>query len=256
MSLVPIPWQPDLYVHKDMLVKLEQLRARMGRPPMLYGSKSGWRSYAMQKEMWLRYLNGGNPASNPDSPTSPNTHMRGVATDLDDTSAAMQRACIAVGLQRDYAEAWHWQLPNWRDYPFIKELQDNDSDDTEDEDMRPMAFQRTTNGDEWLLAAPWLVGADDKQRGYVVTTNPDIGVAWLRMYAKGAGSNGVNRDGYIAIQDQARVLRAQWLANGNPWGGGSSPSVDPAVIAAAVNTALQDDFAAVNANVNKPRTVQ
>jgi hypothetical protein len=258
MSLVRIPWQTGLYVHEDLLVKLEQIKDRLGRPPLLYGPLSGWRSYAEQEALYEAYLAGkGNVASNPE--TGNRTHMRGVASDLRDQSQTMQRACIAVGLQRDPAEAWHWQLPNWRDYPIIPELQDNDSDDTEDEDMRPIAFQRTTNGDEWLLAAPWLVGRDDKQQGYIVTTDSSTGTAWLRMYAKGSGSNGVNREGYIAIQDQARALRAQWLANGNPWAGGTSgtaPAVDPAAIASAVDAALKDDFATVNANVNKPRTVQ
>jgi hypothetical protein len=121
--LVPVPWQTHLLVHKDLLVKLEQLRARLGRPPMLYPQLSAWRSYAQQKELWNRYLAGtGNPASNPDSSRSPNTHMRGVAADLADTSQTMQAACIAVGLQRDPGEAWHWQLPAWRDYPIIEQL--------------------------------------------------------------------------------------------------------------------------------------
>jgi len=246
MTLTPVPWQPSLYVHKDLLNKLQAIRVRMSRPPLLYGPNSGWRSYAQQKAMYDAYLNGtGNVASNPD--TGNRTHMRGVAADLADYSPAMQQACIAVGLQRDPAEAWHWQLPNWRDYPIIKELQDNDSDDIEDDDMRPVAFQRNTNGDEWLLAAPWLVGGDSKQQGYIVTTDRETGNAWLRMYAKGAGSNGVNREGYIAIQEQARILRTQWLANGNPWASTPTPMppVDVSAIATAVNAALADDFAAI-----------
>ena len=244
MSLVPIPWQPSLMVHSDLLARLRAVGAIMGRPPYLFGPNSAWRSYAQQKALWDAYQNGtGNIASNPD--TGNRTHMRGVAADLLDTSLAMQRACVRAGLQRDPAEAWHWQLPNWRDYPIIKELPPPvEPEQTEDTDMRPVAFQRTTNPSEWMLAAPWLVGPGNQQ-GYIVTTDVNRGTAWLRMYARGAGSNGVDRDGYIAIQEAARELRAQWLAAG---------AVD--VPAAAADAILKDDFAAVRADVNKPRTLQ
>lgn len=250
MSLVPVPWQPHLMVHKDLLVKLEAVRSIMGRPPMLYGKNSSWRSYAQQKALWDAYQNGtGNVASNPD--TGNRTHMRGVASDLLDYSAAMQRACVRVGLQRDYAEVWHWQLRNWRDYPIIEELPEPEDDEQED-DMRPVAFQRTTNGDEWLLGAPWLVGADSKQQGYIVTTSADTGNAWLRMYAKGVGSNGVNRAGYIAIQEACRVLRAQWLKNGNPWGSaGGSTDLTPVLQALADVPTAQENGAAARAAIVK-----
>lgn len=124
--LVAIPWQSNLLVHADLLVKLEAIRASLGRPPMLYGPNSGWRSHAQQKALYDAYKAGtGNPASNPD--TGNRTHMRGVAADLRDTSRQMQEACVAVGLERDPAEAWHWQLPNWRNYPIITELPDPES---------------------------------------------------------------------------------------------------------------------------------
>ncbi len=120
-------------LHVDLLAKLEQIKANTGRTPKLYASLSAWRSHAVQKELYDRWRAGkGNPASNPD--TGNRTHMRGVAADLADTSAAMQRACVAVGLQRDYAEAWHWQLPNWRDYPIIEALPEPEQE-TEDIDM-------------------------------------------------------------------------------------------------------------------------
>jgi len=116
--LTRVPWQPGLHVHVDLLVKLEQVRAAMGRSPLLYSPLSGWRSHAEQEALWLAHLAGrGNVASNPN--TGNRTHMRGVAADLQDYSPAMQRALVAAGLQRDPAEAWHWQLPSWRDYPII-----------------------------------------------------------------------------------------------------------------------------------------
>lgn len=247
--LVPIPWEPGLYTHPDMLKRLRAIEASLGRVPYLFGENSAWRSYAQQKAMWDAYQNGtGNVASDPD--TGNRTHMRGVAVDLQDTSLAMQRACVRAGLQRDPNENWHWQLPDWADYPIIRELPEPDDD--EDTDMRPVAFQRTTNGNEWLIAAPWLLGPG-AQQGYIVTTDAARGNAWLRMYAKGIGSNGVDRDGYIAIQEAARELRAQWLANG---GVASGTMLTEAGIAKAVNAELADDFAAVHADVNKPRTVQ
>lgn len=117
--LVEVPWQRGLYVHPDLLRKLQQVGRLMGRPPMLYGRRSGWRSYAVQKALWQAYQNGtGNIASNPD--TGNRTHMRGVAADLADTSWRMQTACRTVGLQRDPAENWHWQLPKWASYPIIR----------------------------------------------------------------------------------------------------------------------------------------
>ena len=121
MTLTVVPWQPGLHVHVDLLVKLEQVKAATGRTPLLYSPLSGWRSRAEQEALWLAYLTGrGNVASNPN--TGNRTHMRGVAADLQDYSPAMQRALVAAGLQRDPAEAWHWQLPNWRNYPIIPTL--------------------------------------------------------------------------------------------------------------------------------------
>lgn len=136
--LTPIPWQPNLWVHVDLLAKLEEIRARLGRDPMLYGSRSAWRSHAQQAALYDDYKTGRGPiASNPN--TGNRTHMRGVAADFRDTSTAMARACGAVGLQRDPAERWHWQLTNWRAYPIITEL----PDPTEDEDnMAQGAFYR------------------------------------------------------------------------------------------------------------------
>lgn len=145
--LVPVPWQQHLRVHRDLLTKLEQIQARLGRAPLLYGPNSGWRSHTQQKALWDAYQAGKGPvASNPD--TGNRTHMRGVAADLRDTSQAMQRACVAVGLQRDPAEAWHWQLPDWRGYPIIRDLP---TPEPEEDDMAQGAFYRnkTTGGIFW-----------------------------------------------------------------------------------------------------------
>lgn len=147
--LVPVPWQSGLLVHQDLLVKLQQVEARLGRPPMLYGSASAWRSYAQQKALYDAYLAGdGNVASNPESGNR--THMRGVAADLQDTSQAMQRACVAVGLQRDPAEAWHWQLSTWRNYPIIP------------------TYTPPTSGDQQMRIIYNLDGTDDTTKRAIV----------------------------------------------------------------------------------------
>lgn len=87
----------------------------------------------------------------------------------------------------------------------------------EDDDMqKPVAFERTDGATpEYMLCAPWLEGADEKQFGYIVTGDPGKGIAWLRMYARGSGSNGVKRNengGYIDIQAASREIRTLWLA--------------------------------------------
>lgn len=192
MSLVPIPWQPDLYVHKDLLAKLEQIRERRGTPPYLYGSRSGWRSYADQKALWNAYQNGGNIASNPDSGNR--THMRGVAADLRDTSAAMQRACIAVGLQRDPAEAWHWQLSNWSSYPIIPtrlELAEVPAPNPtlpEEDDMTVRTIRYTGRTRTWAICDP------RRKDGYVRTSDGDRAKALAALYVPNWGTG--ERDGW------------------------------------------------------------
>lgn len=198
--LVPIPWQPALLVHRDLLAKLEAIRARVGRPPMLYGPNSAWRSHAQQKALYDAYLAGtGNPASNPD--TGNRTHMRGVAADLQDTSRQMQAACVAVGLQRDPAEAWHWQLPNWANYPIISTLPDPD---TLELDVR--LIRREGNTPEWSLFHPTLKGPSDLERGYIVTTDPTVARGWARTWSDGFGTEKAEpRDVYVEMQAAARL---------------------------------------------------
>ena len=84
----------------------------------------------------------------------------------------------------------------------------------EDDDMNPKVFKRTEGAAEWSLIAPWLDGPSELEQGYLVTADPERGLAWERMYAGGAKKgNNVNRAGYVAAQDEARVLRAQWVAD-------------------------------------------
>ncbi|UXO93842.1 D-alanyl-D-alanine carboxypeptidase [Pseudanabaena phage Pan2] len=243
MSLVPIPWEPGLYIHPDMLKRLRAIEASLGRVPYLFGENSAWRSYAQQKAMWDAYQNGtGNVASNPD--TGNRTHMRGVAVDLQDTSLAMQRACVRAGLQRDPNENWHWQLPNWADYPIILEL-------PEEQDIDVKLIRRDGGTPEWSLFHPTLRGPSELERGYIVVTDPEIAKGLARTWADGFGTEkGEPRDAYVGLQASAR-----WAYDrGAPKPSGST--LTEAGIAKAVNAELADDFAAVRADVNKPRTVQ
>ena len=87
-------------------------------------------------------------------------------------------------------------------------------DDFEEGEVRPTVWKRT-DAEEWMIVAPWQFGPLDKERGYRVTVDSRVGLAWERMFAKGMGTaNQVNRDGYIAVQEQARIDYELWLAQG------------------------------------------
>lgn len=105
---------------------------------------------------------------------------------------------------------WHRVDP----LPYITSTPEVDEEDEEDDmDLKPFVVFRKEGPQEWSLVAPWLAGEDEKQSGYVVTINLNRAVAWQRMYMKGAGSaHSVDRAGYIAIQEEARFVREQWLA--------------------------------------------
>lgn len=119
MSLVPIPWQPHLFLTPSTLALLQAASARRGRNLHVFGADGAWRPYAVQKRLYDLYKAGkGNIASNPD--TGQRSHLRGAAFDLILTDAATQAACRAVGLVRDPAESWHWNNPAWASMPIIK----------------------------------------------------------------------------------------------------------------------------------------
>jgi hypothetical protein len=266
MMLVRVPWQPHLYVHADLLVKLEAVKARMGRPPMLYGDASGWRSREVQLEKWLKFLAGGNPASDPD--TGNRTHMRGVAADLADYSPAMQRACIAVGLERDPAEAWHWQLKTWRNYPIIPTMPEPDTKQRRDK-MDAYVIGRVDKGEitEVSLCHETLVGPTPIERGYIVVragttvtgekvSLQDAMTAAARAHGLGlrvTGVNGGDRATYVAGQELARNARAQYLRDRAEF----AAEIARALPAAGSTdlTPVLEAVEAVHVDVNKPRTL-
>lgn len=215
--LVSIPWQPELKLHPDTLTLLIAASKRVGRNLYLYNSDSAWRSYARQKALWLASQSGGNPASNPDS--GQRSHMRGAAVDLRDTSTAVQAACVAVGLKRDPAEAWHWNHPNWAAMPIIPA--DIPAPTEEDDDMAVKVFKRTEGTFEGMRVAPYLKG------GFEVTEDAGVFLAWERIHAAGSNSaDQVNRAGYIAIQSAAASEHTQYVASQ----GSSSSASLPATI--------------------------
>lgn len=119
----------------------------------------------------------------------------------------------------------------------------------EEDEMKPFIVFRKEGNPEWSLVAPWLVGGDDLQKGYIITDDLNRAVAWQRMYMRGAGSaHAVDRAGYIAIQAEARVVRDQWLA-ANPVGSVENVVVnsDNAPVLAAV--------ADLKEAVERPRTL-
>lgn len=119
--LVPIPWQPNLFLHPQTLALLQAVAARLGYNPHLVNGAGAWRPYAEQKRLydgWVKRLPGFNLASNPD--TGQRSHMRGAAFDLQSTHPNVQAACRAVGLVRDPVEPWHWNDPRWASMPIIK----------------------------------------------------------------------------------------------------------------------------------------
>lgn len=118
-SLVPIPWQPALFLTPHTLSYLLEASRRLGQNIFLQGSDAAWRSYARQAYLYDQYKNhGGNVASSPDPPGQRN-HMRGAAFDAIRTDATAQAAFRAVGLVRDAAESWHWNDPTWASMPII-----------------------------------------------------------------------------------------------------------------------------------------
>lgn len=118
-KLVPIPWQPHLYLTPHTLAYLVRASGYYGQNLYVASPDGAWRSFARQLFYWLRWLRAHLiPASNPVS--GPRFHMRGAAFDLIGTSARVQAACRRAGLVHDPVEDWHWNDPNWASMPIIR----------------------------------------------------------------------------------------------------------------------------------------
>lgn len=97
-----------------------------------------------------------------------------------------------------------------------------DTYEEEDDEMKPTVHVRTEGGTEYMRAAPEIGkklkpgtkradGSVTVFRGYEVTTNANIGIAWARTHTRGAGheTSRTNRAGYLEIQRQAQRLSVE-----------------------------------------------
>lgn len=112
----------------------------------------------------------------------------------------------------------------------------------EEEDMKPKVFERVGSATrEAMVVAPWVVGSSSAEKGYrVLLTDAEI-LAAERMYAKGSGTaDRVDRDGYVAVQDQARKDHAAWGS-----GGFQPAAVDLAPVVEALNVLPAEIRAAI-----------
>ena len=117
MTLVPIPWQPTLFLAPSTLARLTDGSRRLGRNIYLNGPDAAWRSEARQEYLWD--LNGHDPSKANDPTRGPRVHMRGAGLD-GPTDKATRGALIAAGLLPDANELWHFSDPNWPLMPIIK----------------------------------------------------------------------------------------------------------------------------------------
>lgn len=85
----------------------------------------------------------------------------------------------------------------------------------EGEEMKASVFVRIgTVTREWSLVAPWVEGTNPLERGYRITSNKAVAIAWERRYLTGAGSaHKVPRDDYVKIQEEARIDYENWKKN-------------------------------------------
>lgn len=202
--LVSIPWQAELKLHPETLALLQAASRRVGRNLYLYNADSAWRSYARQEALWVAYQAGGNVASDPD--TGQRSHMRGAAFDLRDTSAAVQAACVAVGLKRDPAESWHWNHPNWANMPIIFSA------------VQPKAIRRTvvtlfyctTTDKPSVSGSPqpvqeWAVGGDSPgtSANWITTKDPAVSAMFAAQHnAAGGKWVHLSRAEYTVMRDR------------------------------------------------------
>ncbi|UVG34206.1 endolysin [Microbacterium phage LuzDeMundo] len=114
-DIIEVPWQRGTFGRRALIELLD----KAGRPR----ANSMLRLKDEQQRAWDAYQGGwGNPADDPNRPESFELgHVRGIAVDID-TSSAMTARLKAVGLVRPFSwESWHWRLNvNVRDWPLVE----------------------------------------------------------------------------------------------------------------------------------------
>lgn len=220
-ALVPVPWQPHLFLTPDTLALLVAAGEKLGKPLHIVGNDGAWREYAKQKyyyDGWVARKPGFNVASNPD--TGQRSHMRGAAFDLINTDAATQAACRAVGLIRDPVESWHWNNPRWASMPIIKANTATAGGsigvpipaaiELKDEDM-PIKIEVTDSDHVYLIKG------DD-----VTLLNGEENAAWeglIPVYAKSEAQmaqikTSLRRDSALAVHESSSVTRQRQVTDG------------------------------------------
>jgi hypothetical protein len=122
-ALVPVPWQPHLFVAPSYLARLQRASDLAGHKIALNSIKSptgrylaAWR--ALEEAIYLYDLykhHGGAVASNPY--TGKRYHLRGAGGDIRDR--ADRKAMLDAGFLPDPDEWWHFSDPNWAVMPII-----------------------------------------------------------------------------------------------------------------------------------------
>lgn len=127
LDVIEIPGHPGKYARR---VTVEAWQ-RAGSPPI----NDAARLKATQKWLWQSWVDGVpgfNPADNPDDPTKPCVHVRGVGLDVPPIYADDM---LAAGFEQPYDyELWHFQLPNVWAYPLIESFPTADPTTESEED--------------------------------------------------------------------------------------------------------------------------
>lgn len=185
-DLVPIPYQPTLYLTPRALARLLRACAIAGHNIILNGYDAAWRPKAWQQKLWdayQAYLHGGpyaEIASNPN--TGQRNHMRGEAADI--LNRADRGAMLAAGFTPDADEWWHFNDPDWPTMPIIE----------------------TNTSSAAIAAAPITEGWEE-----------EMDKAWEYFRIKGDASGSIfvswNRCGYWGMSAQTFADHQWWLAN-------------------------------------------
>ncbi|HTN57525.1 MAG TPA: hypothetical protein VL043_04605 [Protaetiibacter sp.] len=215
---------------------VEQVRRETGVTLTITYPAGAWRSEEVVLDMWRNPKKYGatHGTAKPRSLGGPGSiHENGLCVDIWNWAALSTKRLDELAARHGFrrtitAEPWHYQHNGTT--PAGGDTTPFDPDESEEDDMTPRVIRRTgTSTDEWMLVAPHLVGPTAKERGYLVTVDRSVGVAWARLYARGDGGEHarVDRDGYNAIQAQARVLHEQWKA-AQPTGSGGPTAAEVA----------------------------
>lgn len=216
----------------------------LGHPAQITEAGRDWERQNDHWQAYLRYLAGGPWAPIALSPDAPSIHQLGNAVDSDEWQkhvALLARHGWRRTVYRKIngvwtlVEPWHFEYFADRDQhrndpaPAGEITNPPDAEEDEDDMFKPTVHVRTEGAAEWTLAHPDIgkdlprftgsgTRANSRKdgktviyRGFMVTADTTTGVAWARMYARGAGNetSSTNRAGYIDIQVEASRIAVE-----------------------------------------------